>query len=138
MTYIQTTYFPNILVDTHLPYLTESEIKIILVIIRQTNGWIDKRTGLRKTRDRISHGQFMRKTGLCRRVISKTLKSLVQKDLVSITDQYGNLLREPCKRKGVTRMFYSFQSVPVKPRPTRVCGVPSIGDILRYRSQVQL
>ncbi len=140
MIYQQTTYFPNTLVDTHLPNLTESEIKMILVIIRQTNGWIDKRTSLRKTRDRISHGQFMQKTGLCRKVISKTIKTLVQKDLISITDQYGNLLSNAVDRKGVTRIFYSFQTLPPRPKvtPLRIYGAQSIGEILGSRPQEQL
>ncbi len=132
MIYQQTTYFPNTLVDTHLPNLTESEIKMILVIIRQTNGWIDKRTGGRKTRDRISHGQFMQKTGLCRKVISQTIKSLVQKDLINITDRNGNLLSRPEQRKGVSWIFYSFQAEPPRPRAQslRIYGVKHIGEIL--------
>jgi len=119
------------LVDTLLPYLTETELKMILVIIRQTNGWIDRRTGLRKTRDRISHSQFVRKTGLCRKSISKTIKSLVGKDLISVTDQYGNILTESEDRKGM-RMFYSFKSEVVIPKikPLRIRGVKCIGELL--------
>ena len=70
------TQVPNILFDTHLPNLTESELKILLVIIRQTYGWIDKFTGKRKIKDRISQSQFRIKTGLSKRIISKTLKML--------------------------------------------------------------
>ena len=137
MMYQQTTYFPNILVDTHLPNLTESEIKMILVIIRQTNGWVDKKTGLRKTRDRISHGQFMKKTGLCRRVISKTLQNLVSKGLIQVTCQYGNMLHEPKDRKGVTKMFYAPTLGMVKPESRKVRGVRSIGEILRRGYQLK-
>lgn len=85
MTYEQTTQVPNILFDLHLPSLTESELKILLVIIRQTYGWIDKCTGKRKLQDRISHSQFITKTGLSRRIISKALQNLVSKGLVGIT-----------------------------------------------------
>jgi hypothetical protein len=131
MIYQQTTSVPNQILDTHLPLLTEAELKMLLVIVRQTNGWVDKRTGLRKTRDRISHGQFMKKTGLCRRVISKTLQSLVSKGLVTITDRNGSLLHQPEKRKGVSWMFYSFQDEPLRPR--RMFGVRHIGEVLaRY------
>lgn len=133
MRYQNTTYFPNTLVDTHLPTLTESELKMILVIIRQTNGWIDKRTGLRKTRDWISHGQFMKKTGLCRRVISKSLQSLVEKNLIQITCQYGNPLHCPEDRKGMNRMYYSFSPRSMLPKEpaVRAFGVKQIGEILR-------
>ena len=132
MIYQQTTQFPNALVDTHLPNLTESEVKMILVILRQTNGWVDKTTGGRKSRDWISHGQFMKKTGLCRRVISKSLQSLVEKDLIQITCRYGNLLHRPEDRKGVTRMYYSFQAEPTKPQaqPMRMYRVKQIGEIV--------
>lgn len=137
--YRQTTTVPNVIFDTHLPLLTEAELKMLLIIIRQTNGWVDKRTGGRKTRDRIFHGQFMKKTGLCRRVISKTLQNLISKGLIQVTYQYGNSLDWPEERKGVTRMFYSFQSEPVKPKTQsmRIYGARSIGEVLKgneYRS----
>lgn len=113
MIYPQTTQFPNSLVDIHLPNLTESEVKIILVILRQTNGWIDKKTGGRKTRDRISHSQFIQKTGLCRKIISKTLKRLVDIGLISVTDYKGNILLQPEERKGKSFLFYAPTFQPV-------------------------
>lgn len=132
MIYKETTQVPNILFDTHLPNLTESELKLVLVILRQTNGWIDRRTGQRKTRDRISHSQFMKKTGLCRRVVSKALQSLVDKGLIQITCQYGNSLQLPEDRKGVTRMYYSFKKASPNPRlqPLKMYGVKQIEEIL--------
>jgi hypothetical protein len=63
MIYKQTTLVPNIFFDQLLPTLTEAEIKLLLVIIRQTYGWIDSRTGKRKQRNRISRKQFVVKTG---------------------------------------------------------------------------
>jgi hypothetical protein len=133
MIYQQTTQFPNILVDSYLPNLTESELKMLLVIIRQTNGWIDKRTGRRKTRDRISHGQFMQKTGLCRKIVSKSIQSLVSKDLVKITDRTGKRLQRPEDRKGISWMYYSSQIEPPRPRihVSRTFGVRHIGEILQ-------
>lgn len=107
MTYEQTTQVPNILFDLHLPSLTESELKILLIIIRQTYGWIDRYTGKRKLHDRISHSQFITKTGLSRRVISKALQNLVSKGLVSITCRNGNFLNGSDDRRGKTSLFYS-------------------------------
>lgn len=107
MMYKQTTQVPNILFDRYLPLLTESELKILLIIIRQTYGWVDKRTKRRKTRDRISHGQFIQKTGLSRRVISKSIKSLVDKGLVDTTCQNGKPLPGVEDRRGQTGIFYS-------------------------------
>ena len=44
----------NQILDQCLEILSSRELKLLLVIMRQTNSWIDNRTGSRKTRDRIS------------------------------------------------------------------------------------
>ena len=98
---------PNILFDQLLKEISYSELKVLLVIIRQTNGWVIKKTKKRKTRDRITYNQFSIKTGLSRRIISKTINSLSQKQLIRITDFSGNLLNDPQKRKGKTHIYYS-------------------------------
>lgn len=103
-----TTAVPNSVFDTHLPSLTEAELKVLLIIIRQTNGWIDKRTGRRKIRDRISHGQFMVKTGLSRRIVSQAIKSLLEKDLINVTDFAGNLLLKGSERQGSAYLYYGW------------------------------
>ena len=59
MHYPQTTQVPNALFDKHLPNISHAELKILLIIIRQTYGWIAPQTKQRKLRDRISHGQFI-------------------------------------------------------------------------------
>lgn len=132
MIYQQTTQVPNIVFDTHLSSLTESEMKLLLVIIRQTFGWFDKATGQRKTRDRISHGQFMKKTGLSRRVISQALKSLIEKNLVTVTCENGKILHQATERKGVARLFYSFLQEPVRPKvmPMQMYGIRNIGEVI--------
>ena len=101
------TQVPNILFDTHLPNLTESELKILLVIIRQTYGWIDKFTGKRKIKDRISQSQFRIKTGLSKRIISKTLKMLSDKNFISIYDRKHNLVKNAIDRRGKSILLYS-------------------------------
>lgn len=103
----QHTQIPNKLLDTHLPNLTESELKILLVIIRQTNGWIDKHTGKRKTKDRITQSQFRIKTGLSKRIISKTLKMLSDKCLINVFDRNHNLLKNSLERRGQLVLLYS-------------------------------
>ncbi|MBK8298751.1 MAG: hypothetical protein IPK91_16035 [Saprospiraceae bacterium] len=102
---------PNILFDKHLPNLTGAEVKILLIIIRQTIGWIDKSTGNRKTRDRITQSQFRDKTGLAPRIISKTLKMLSEKDLIAITDQNNQSLKNSLDRKGKSILYYALNPV---------------------------
>lgn len=111
----ESTQVPNIVFDEHLPALTESELKILLIIIRQTNGWIDKFTGKRKTRDRISHSQFINKTGLSRRIISNAIKSLCTKGLININCHIGNILDNSEDRKGKTSLIYSSNLCKIRP-----------------------
>lgn len=133
--YKKSTQVPNVLLDYHLKALTEGELKLILVVVRQTYGWVDKRTRRRKTRDRISHSQFMIKTGLCKRVISKALQSLVIKGLLVVYDQSGNLLPSPIQRKGVQRLFYSFQ--PMYERALYKTNYPKLNETKLRRGSVQ-
>ncbi|MBK6545745.1 MAG: replication protein [Saprospiraceae bacterium] len=107
MIYQQTTQVPNILFDKYLPNLSESELKIILIIIRQTAGWINTKTGFRKSKDRLSISQFISKTNLSRRVVSSTISKLVNKGLICISCQNGNSLHNAEDRKGKYSMFFS-------------------------------
>lgn len=106
MNYQKTTHVPNTLFDVHLPQLTFSELKILLYIIRQTNGWKLK-NGKRKQRDRITYGQFETKTGISRRTISETIQSLITKHLIKVTDYHGTILHSPSQRKGKVGIYYT-------------------------------
>tara|TARA_R110002051_G_scaffold2660_1_gene14279 strand:+ start:24833 stop:25330 length:498 start_codon:yes stop_codon:yes gene_type:complete len=106
MNYRQTTQTPNIIFDTYLTQLNFSELKLLLLIIRQTFGWVNKK-GNRKKRDRLSYSQIHTKTGLSRRVISQTVQSLILKQLIQVTDFHGNLLHYPEKRKGKVCIYYA-------------------------------
>ena len=66
----------------------------------------------------------MAKTGLCKRVISKGIQSLVCRGLIIVTDNTGNSLLHPLERKGVSRLYYSFKPAHFVP-PTRAQNVPS-------------
>lgn len=112
MIYKHTTQVPNFLLDTYLPQLTESELKILLTVIRQTIGWMDKRTGGRKVRDRISVQQFRKKTGLSKRTIAKAVQSLLQKALIQVSDFHGKELKLPLERKGKSWLYFAF-TLPV-------------------------
>lgn len=105
--YKQTTQVPNIIFDQYLPTLSIAELKVLLIVIRQTLGWHDKKTGKRKARDRISSYQFRQKTGLSRRVISKAIQSLLEKQIIEITNFAGDELSHPAKRKGKVYLYFA-------------------------------
>ena len=52
--------------------------------------------------------QFIQKTGLSKRAITKSLQSLVNKDLIQITDYNRTILRLAKSRKGKSYLFYTF------------------------------
>ena len=111
MLHKQSTQVPNVIFDKYLPSLTVAELKVLLVVIRQTFGWIDLRTGKRKKRDRITQSQFMFKTGLSRRIVSSAIKSLCDRGLIRVTDYEGNVLLTTGERKGKLYLFYSIHPV---------------------------
>ena len=119
----ETTQFPNTIIDIHLHNLSGAEYKVLSIIIRQTNGWVDKRTGTRKVLYRISHSQFMKKTGLCRRVVSTSLQNLVNRGLVTVGDREGWSLHRAEKRKGMSHLYYGLSQAPQGPRTYRVRGI---------------
>ena len=161
MIYHQTFQVSNMVVDRYFAELTGAEVKLLILVFRQTHGWVDQRTGKRKTRDWISHTQFVRKTGLSRRVISTTVQSLIAKGLITATDPTGQLLPNIEDRRGQPRIFYApnmctFRQEPVhflpqtcaesahnktnytkinntkeKSSPFRTNGVIQIGEVLR-------
>lgn len=133
MKYRETTQVPNILFDRYFPILSESELRVLLVIIRQTYGWVDRKTGGRKMKDRISHSQFMQKSGLSRRSISKAVNSLVGRRLIGVSDVKGMPLEQAHKRKGSSGLTYSILPPSQEHPPSRFNGVKHIQDILRSR-----
>ena len=107
MQHAKTTPVPNVLFDVHLKELKSAELKVLLVIIRQTLGWRDRQAVLgRKEMDWISGGQLQSKTGSSRHAISSAIESLVSMKLIEVLDDAGNLLSDPAMRKGKQRLFF--------------------------------
>lgn len=126
MLYKQTTQIPNHIFDVHLASLTESELKLFLVIARQTLGWVDRKTGLRKTRDRIFNSQLQSKTGFKRRIISEAIKSLIFKKLITVTDEAGIVLCHPAQRRGKTRLYYG---IALAQHTAQTCASESTNNV---------
>lgn len=92
------TKIADVLLDTWLSDLSEAELKTLLVIIRQTIGW-------NKARDRISHGQFKKKTGLSGRSITRAIESLSDRNFIIITNNTGQALNAQ-ERRYQTEIYY--------------------------------
>ena len=104
---INTTPVPNAVFDTYLKELKIAELKVLLIIIRQTLGWEDKRTkSERKELDWISNSQLAMKTGSSQRAINEAIQALVQKKLIDVLSYEGEILDVPEKRRGQQKLFY--------------------------------
>jgi len=69
------TQTPNDLFDHWLPILKESELKVLLVIMRKTFGW-------HKVRDKISVSQLSKLTGLAEETVVIATKALQKKGII--------------------------------------------------------
>lgn len=86
------TQTPNEFFDDIAKTLKEGELRVLLVIMRQTFGWGNKAW------DRISITQLMDKTGMQRWAVVKSTKSLVEKGLIT---------KHKEGRKGEEQSWYS-------------------------------
>jgi len=104
---INTTPVPNVLFDVHLKELKLAELKVLLIIIRQTLGWEDKRNkSTRKEMDWISNSQLVLKTGNSARAINDAISVLTAKNLIEVFSQSGEKLDSPEKRRGQQKLYY--------------------------------
>lgn len=102
-----TTPVPNIVFDHYLKEMKLAELKILLIVFRQTFGWQDKFTkSKRKELDWISNGQLALKTGSSKRAINEAIQTLVQKKLIDVLSISGDVLDAPEKRRGQQKLFY--------------------------------
>ncbi|WP_046756468.1 replication protein [Kordia jejudonensis] len=107
MSYIYHTNVPNNLFDIYLKDLGYAELKVFLVIIRQTYGWKDKRTNSYKHWDWISQQFFVRKTGLSARAVSTAISKLIYKRLIQVKNKQGSLLFHKIERQRESKLYFS-------------------------------
>jgi len=101
---LNSTQIPNEIINGYLPTLSEADLKVLIIVARQTLGWIaDPVTGMRKEEDSISFQDLMKKTGLSQWGITKALKKLTEKDLIQVRDEDGKILDTPDKRRTAGR-----------------------------------
>lgn len=105
------TQVPNVIFDEYVPILKPTEVALLLIIIRQTNGWTNIRTKQRKYKDWISGSQLRAKTGYSRKAISCALQALTAHHLIKIYDVLGREVNTPNLRQGKTKLYYAFHLI---------------------------
>jgi len=93
------TPFPNWLLDTVMPDLKDTEFRLLCLIVRQTQGWHDAKTGGRKTSDWVTRSQMKVKTGRNSAALSRALEVLVRRKLIEVRGNAGQLLLTPKQRR---------------------------------------
>ena len=104
----RSTQVPNEIFDQQLPYLNQAQLKVLLVVIRQTLGWIDPKTKQRKRKDWISISFFSKRTRLTHKSVSMAISELVYKELIVALDTNERELRHPKDRRGKKRIYYAY------------------------------
>jgi phage replication O-like protein O len=123
------TQVPNQIFDVYLSQLTLAELKVLLLVIRQTRGWVYGKSKKRKVRDRITHSQFIHKTGICRKVLSHAIQSLVEDRLLLVTGYDGQILDTPEKRKGRQYLLYEL-TIPTHVHEKRMnCAIDNLRPV---------
>ena len=69
------TQTPNVLFDDHLAEMGDAELKVVLVVCRQTFGW-------HKESDRLSISQFEKKTGMSRQGVLNGIGSAIDRGII--------------------------------------------------------
>lgn len=95
---VGTTPFPNFLLDRVMPRLTDTQWRLLAVIVRQTFGW-NQGDGTRKKTDWLSHAQLKRKTGRSSAALSLAIAQLVRVGLIVVQDSHGSELTTPAMRR---------------------------------------
>ena len=102
--YPNTFPFPNEIINGWNTKLKGSELKVLLLIVRKTLGWIvDPETGMRKEEDYISYKQLRELTGLSTQPLSDAIDSLVKYKLIQVRNKKGKLLSSKEERRQAGR-----------------------------------
>lgn len=99
---------PTWLVDEVMPRLRDTELRVLLVVVRQTLGWQEGPDPMhRKERDWLTQSQLMRRTGRASGAVSRAVDALVRAGLIEVLDRAGNALGTPAeRRRHLGRLYY--------------------------------
>ncbi len=107
----KTTPVPNELLDRVMPTLRDTELRVLLVVVRQTLGWQDgPNMSQRKGKDWLTQSQLMRRTGRASGAVARAIDALVQARLISVLDRFGAPLRTSAeRRRHLGRLYYRLE-----------------------------
>lgn len=102
----QTTSLPNWIMDEALAHLNQCETKLLLLIARQTRGWVDQE-GKRKTSDWMTGKLIQKRIGCSPASVSRAISSLLRLDMIEVKDENGVPLLTTAQRRRSKKLFFS-------------------------------
>ena len=108
---------PAVYIDAIMPALSDTEWRVLCIVIRQTLGWVDESSpSLRKERDWISHSQLKSRTGKSGDSVSKAIDSLVRSHLIVVEREDGRPLNHAAaRRRARARLYYRLVALAILP-----------------------
>lgn len=107
--------------------LSPYETRVLFAIWRKTYGFIDRSTGLRKKVDYIALSQFVDLTGLDKRHVSRALKGLKTKNIISRDDKKTGFSKQFMKLMSSVEMIKE-ETSSVETVPVEMMTTPSRDD----------
>ena len=106
-----TTPTPNWLYNGEMKKMTDTELRVVLVVTRKTLGWEENpETGMRKIEDWISHKQLIEQTGKSSRAISMATDNCVRMGWIETRNKKGEILITPTERRR-RKIYYRLGSI---------------------------
>mgnify|MGYP001583705683 CR=1 FL=1 len=106
-----TTPTPNWLYNGEMKKMSDTELRVVLIVTRHTLGWIEnEETGMRKQEDWISHSSLIKETGRGSRAISSAIDKCVKHGWIETRDSKGKILETANERRR-RRIFYRLGNI---------------------------
>ena len=97
---------PSVYLDEVMPWLTDTEWRVLLVVIRQTVGW-------NKERDWITRSQMAFRTGRSQDAVTRAVDGLVRAGLIVVENEKGVVMSDALERRRRSRDRLHYRIVPV-------------------------
>lgn len=112
-----TTPTPNELFNGEMKKMSDTELRVVLIVTRSTFGWeVDHETGMRKKEDWITRSQIEQKAGRGHSSVSGAIDGCVKKGWIETRDEDGKVLKTPAERRH-KKIFYRLGKVFLSKSP---------------------
>lgn len=112
---------PHQVFDQVLPTLKDTELRVLLIVLRQTLGWHGNGPNGSKAADWLSHSQLRERTGRASEAVSSAVDVLVRRGLIEVADATGCAIPTSAQRRAHQgRLYY---------RPGRLIPLPGMAPV---------